>query len=212
MGLLLSARCRGRVDVPFLSLGRRRETGLGSVGDGGGHNCSFALPLLFWGCIKCGACWGAKIVEVVIHCDRSQECTKGEVQGGKWPSRVLEGTRFWPPLCGQAFLVPRWPQRAVMVGEGLWMFTGEVAVVSASRPEMFLEAPGKPTPLPAAWHPRVDLSRSSHIRAVSREARQAFSPALEEIPPSQPANRLLFSAGSLSQGLALAGFCFYAPL
>lgn len=99
-----------------------------------------------------------------------------------------------------------------MVGEGLWMFTGEVTVGSASRPEMFLEAPGKPTPLPAAWHPRVDLSRSSHIRAVTREARQAFLPALEEIPPSQPENGLLFSAGSLSQGLALAGFCFYAPL
>lgn len=89
------------------------------------------------------------------------------------------------------------------------MITGEAAVGPTSSPEMFLEAPGKPTLLPAAWRPAVALSRSSHVRAVIREARQAFLPASEGIPTLLACERAaVFSRKPVKARLRLE-LCFY---
>lgn len=100
--LLLTARCSCRGGCSLFEPRWKEESGCGGVF--GGQGCSCASPLPFLGCIKCAAYCRAKIVEVVIHRDRSQEHRRWEANQGEVARLgVSGGLCFWPPLGGQAF-------------------------------------------------------------------------------------------------------------
>lgn len=120
--LLLTARCSCWGGCSLFELRWKEESGCGGVF--GGQGCSWASPLPFLGCIKCAAYCRAKIVEVVIHRDRSQEHRRWEAPGG--------GGQAWG--VGRAVLLAssRWPSllenvgagRCPGVNPGLWAVSG----------------------------------------------------------------------------------------
>lgn len=140
--LLLIARrsCRGGCSVS--KAWWKRKTGFGSVV--GGHGCFSASPLPFRGCIKCAACWGAKIVGAVIHRDGSQECARKEARGER---RLGTGGQKG---CASCLLCVAKPSREgvgrcpgvhtrLWVACGApWMVTGDGAVEPVSSPELEL--------------------------------------------------------------------------